>query len=73
MQIDVEALKAELVREKGRWDEIARAGGMSYSWLSKFANDHIPNPGIRSLRKLADALRGKPEHKRRQQKEAARP
>ena len=65
MQIDIEALKAELVREKGRWAEIARAGGMSYSWLSKFANDHIPNPGIRSLRKLDEALHGKPDPKRK--------
>lgn len=55
-QLDTDALKAQLIRHKGRWRAIASRAGMSYSWLSQFANDRIPNPGVRSLKKLEAAL-----------------
>ena len=32
---------------------------MSYSWLSKFANGHIPNPGLVTLRELYQFLTAK--------------
>ena len=54
--VDPESLKAQLRQRRGNFDAIAKRAGMSYSWLSKFANDHIPNPGITSLKKLKAAL-----------------
>lgn len=47
----------EVVREllnarRGEWEAIATAAGVSYSWVSKFMNDHIPNPGNTTLKKL---------------------
>lgn len=60
-QIDTDALKTRLIQRKGRWREISDRSGMSYSWLSKFAGDRIPNPGVRSLRKLESALKDERE------------
>lgn len=37
---------------KGDWQEIARDADISYSWLSKFFNGHIDNPGYMTLRKI---------------------
>ena len=54
--LEPESLKALLREKRGRFDEISRKAGMSKSWLSKFANDMIPNPGITSLKKLKGAL-----------------
>lgn len=54
--VDPETLKAQLRQKRGSFQAIADKAGMSYSWLSKFANDHIPNPGITSLKKLKAAL-----------------
>jgi transcriptional regulator with XRE-family HTH domain len=50
-------VKALLVRRRGDWAEIAAGSGVSYSWLSKFANGHIPNPGFATLCKLHDYLK----------------
>jgi hypothetical protein len=43
---------------RGEWQQIAadQASGVSYSWLSKFANGHIENPGYVTLRTLRDYL-----------------
>lgn len=41
---------------RGDWQEVARASGVSYSWLSKFANGHIGNPGYGTLCRLHEAL-----------------
>lgn len=37
---------------KGEWAAIASQTGISYSWLSKFFNGHIDNPGYQTLRAL---------------------
>lgn len=50
-------VKALLIRRRGEWAEIAAGSQVSYSWLSKFANGHIPNPGFATLRKLYDYLK----------------
>lgn len=42
---------------KGRWPELAEASGVSYSWLTKFGLGKIPNPGHRTLEKVAAVLR----------------
>lgn len=52
----VSALISALDRHRGNWPEIAASAEVSYSWLSKFANNHIPNPGVVTLDKLAAAI-----------------
>lgn len=49
-------LIAQLRRRQGEWPDIAKAAGLSYSWLCKFAQNKIPNPGIESLAQLDKAL-----------------
>lgn len=51
------------MRRRGDWAEIAAGSGVSYSWLSKFANGHIPNPGFATLCKLHDYLKQRPARK----------
>lgn len=53
--LDEEVLEL-LERRRGDWQAVAAASGVSYSWLSKFANRHIGNPGIETLKKLRSAL-----------------
>lgn len=45
-----------LEARRGDWQAVAEASGVSYSWLSKFANGHIPNPGFATLTKLHENL-----------------
>ena len=52
-------------RHKGDWVALASESGVSYSWLTKFAQGHIPNAGIATLGKLHAAI------ERREQKRAA--
>ena len=47
---------ALLEARKGEWQTVAAVSGVSYSWLSKFANGHIANPGFMTLTKLHEAL-----------------
>lgn len=51
-------LKVALEARRGDWAEISSLSGVSHSWLSKFVNGHIHNPGLRTLEKLDCALRG---------------
>lgn len=62
-------LRDLLVQRRGDWADIAAGSGVSYSWLSKFANSHIPNPGFATLCKLHDYL--KPARKPKTTTEAA--
>ena len=59
----VAEVSALLSARRGDWQRIAadQASGVSYSWLSKFANGHIENPGYLTLRTLRDYLLGKSE------------
>lgn len=41
---------------KGQWKVIAAATGISYSWVAKFAQGHISNPGYQRLRNLRNHL-----------------
>lgn len=47
---------AQLLARKGDWQVVSRAAQVSYSWLSKFANGHIENPGYATLKRLHQAL-----------------
>ena len=48
-----------LQKRRGEWNDIGAdpKSGVSYSWLSKFANGHIQNPGYLKLRTLRDYLK----------------
>ena len=37
---------------QGQWVRIAKESGVSPSWISKFVNDEIPNPGYYTLDRL---------------------
>ena len=43
-------VRAALERRRGDWKRIAKDSGVSYSWLSKFANHKIANPGFDTLK-----------------------
>ena len=49
-------IKALLHERRGDWQAVADGSGVSYSWLSKFVNGHIENPGYGTLRKLEQYL-----------------
>lgn len=46
-----------LQSRKGDWGVIARQAEVSYSWLTKFANHKIPNPGVNTIERLDAILR----------------
>lgn len=50
------AIKRRLELRRGEWLEIAKKSGVSHSWISKFMNGHIPNPGYATLVKLDAVL-----------------
>ena len=49
-------LRRELEKRRGDWPSIADGSNVSYSWLSKFVNGHIPNPGYTTLKGLHEYL-----------------
>ena len=49
-------IKTLLESRRGDWTAIAKSSGVSHSWLSKFVNGHIDNPGIQTLRKVRTAI-----------------
>lgn len=51
---------SELPKRRGKFEEIAKAVDVSYSWISKLANNRIPNPGVVTIDKLADYLKNQP-------------
>jgi transcriptional regulator with XRE-family HTH domain len=53
MAKDIDDATRELLnKRRGDWPEIATESGVSYSWLSKFVNNRIPNPGLETLKKV---------------------
>lgn len=61
----MEQLLDQKVREslrahRGNWAEIATCAKVSHSWISKFVNGHIPNPGYGRLQRLAEHLAALP-------------
>lgn len=61
-------LREALESRRGDWPAISERSQVSYSWLSKFVNGHIPNPGYETLKKLHAAIA--PPRKRKTQAEA---
>lgn len=54
--MDLTPIKQELVARRGNWAPILSHTGLSMSWLSKFANGRITNPGVVTIEKLQAAL-----------------
>ena len=60
MKVDLDTrVKALLEKRKGDWRSIADESNVSYSWLSKFVNGYIPNPGYTTLKGLHEYLSNK--------------
>ena len=53
--LDVE-VRAALERKRGAWKQVAADTGVSYSWISQFVRNKIPNPGYVTLIRLRDEL-----------------
>lgn len=49
-------VRAALESRKGDWQAVASGSGVSYSWISKFMNGHIDNPGFGTLKALHSFL-----------------
>ncbi len=45
-------VRSALEQRKGDWQTVAKESGVSYSWISKFMNGHIDNPGFTTLKEL---------------------
>lgn len=59
----VSYVRCELDRRKGTWPSIAKAiepenWESYYSWLTKFAQGQIADPGVNKIQALADHFRG---------------
>lgn len=50
------SLTSQVIRRlqavKGSWRAVAEDTGVSYSWLCKFAQGHISNPGARRIERI---------------------
>lgn len=53
------AIRDRLSQRRGEWSDIAEQSGVSHSWISKFVNGRIPNPGYATLEKLSAVLGGR--------------
>lgn len=53
----LDSVISELQHRKGDWVSIASDAGVSYSWLTKFANNKIPNPGFVTIDRLHKLLK----------------
>lgn len=61
-----------LMGRKGEWQAVASGADVSYSWLSKFANGRIDNPGYATLMRLKTFLKtGKAQPRARAPEEIA--
>ena len=48
----ITTLRNDLNRRKGDWPTLCKATGLSYHWLTKFAQGKIAEPGIRKAEKV---------------------
>ncbi len=46
-------IKQRLDECKGNWPAVCEQTGLDYSWLTKFAQGKIPNPGFAKVQTLA--------------------
>jgi hypothetical protein len=55
-QPEVRAARERLVALRGHWPDVAKAAGLSYSWVQKFGYAQIPNPTVNSLAAVVDGI-----------------
>jgi transcriptional regulator with XRE-family HTH domain len=53
---DIDRLRERVRAQRGHYAELARASGMSVSWLSKFGRGRYASPGVVTVQRLAVAL-----------------
>lgn len=53
---EILSIKTALESRRGDWQSIASRSQVSHSWLSKFVNGHITNPGVETLKAVKAAL-----------------
>ena len=51
----LDGIRRQLDALKGRWPEVCDRADVSYSWLCKFAQGRIPDPGVQRLVRLKNA------------------
>ena len=51
-----EVVRALLLERRGEWPVVAKQAKVSHSWISKFVNGHIPNPGYATLSRLHENM-----------------
>lgn len=49
-------VRAQLLERRGEWPNIAKQADVSHSWISKFVNKRIPNPGYATLARLSEFM-----------------
>ena len=49
-------VRAQLLERRGEWPNIAKQADVSHSWISKFVNKRIPNPGYATLARLNEFM-----------------
>ena len=53
----IESIRERLNACKGTWPKVCEDTGLDYSWLTKFAQGKIPNPGYAKVSVLHDHFR----------------
>jgi transcriptional regulator with XRE-family HTH domain len=59
--VSISEVKDLLNRCRGEWPSIAYLSGVSQSWISKFVNGKIDNPGHATLCRVRDHICGRTE------------
>jgi len=54
---DLSGVPAALLEKRGQWSAIAKRAGVHLYTVLRIAHGKTTNPGIETLRKIADALR----------------
>ncbi len=62
LDVQVKALLEK--SDRSEWHEIAERAEVSHSWLYKFVNGHIDNPGYKTLTRLKSAMRRPRAHQK---------
>lgn len=52
----ITTVRSQLLARKGSWPAICEKAGVSYSWLTKYAQGKITNPGSRQLEAVSRCL-----------------
>ena len=55
-------VRAQLLERRGEWPNIAKQADVSHSWISKFVNKRIPNPGYATLARLNEFMNSEEKH-----------